>query len=373
MTKRLKIAHVVLALGVGGMEKVIVDIISRLDQEAFESRVYCVSRKGALSKYLEQRGINTVLVRGASFPFHLPFILAGMFKKDGIDIVHSYSGVYRDAALAGFIAKTAVVMHTDQGKFYPDSLKTRLNHRVFSMFRDKVTAVSEELRDFLIKEVGIPSKKVVRIYNGVDVKDHDISVDQAAKKKELGLSSDARVIGIVARLVPVKDHATLFRAFKKIREKTDNVKLLVVGDGQLRDVLKRLAEELGQAGDIIFAGNRSDVRELLYVMDIVCLSSLSEGLSLTLAEAMASKRAVVATGVGGNNELIESGKNGILVPPSDSDAMAEAIESLLGDNNKRASMGRMARIRIEEGFDINNIVDEYENLYFDLAKQKGLA
>jgi len=273
MDRTLKVAHVLGYLGVGGMEKVVVDIILRLDRQKICPVVFCVQGKGELSNTLEANRIKVGLLKKKDFPLSAAFALAKLFKSEKVDVVHSYSGVYRDATLAGMLAKIPIIIHTDQGKFYPDSRWTRFNHWFFSHFRDKVTAVSEELKDFLIQEVGIDRNKVIRIYNAVDVAEHDIRVNVSEKRKELGIPSGDKIIGVVARLVPVKDHNTLFLAFKRVRETFGKVKLLVVGGGPLRDILRKTASDLGEENDIIFLGKRKDVKELLHIMDLVCLSS----------------------------------------------------------------------------------------------------
>jgi len=370
MSKVLKVAHIVYSLRVGGLEKVATDIISHFDKEKINVSVFCVGKKGEYAKELEKHNIDVSLLNGCKYPLKNAFMLAQIFKKEKFDVVHSHSGVDRDAVLA-VLAGVHIIVHTDHGRFYPDSKWSRINHKFFSCFRDKVITVSDELKSFMSKEVGIKQDKLTRIYNGVDTNNNDIDVSK--KKKELGISSDDKIIGIIARLAPVKDHNTLFLAFKKVREKISNVKLLVVGDGSLRKTLKKEAVDLGEKDNIIFLGIREDVPELLQVMDVVCLSSTHEGHSITLTEAMASGKPVVATDVGGNSELVINKVTGLLVPPRNPDRMAEAIIELLKDDEMRKLMGEKARKRVEENFNIRNTVRQYEDLYFDLAKQKGIV
>lgn len=371
MRNKLKVAHVLVDLGIGGMEKVVVDIIKRFDKKRIQSIVYCLEKKGEYAERLEACNIEVYQLQKKKFPFGYAFALAGLFKKRRINVVHSHSGIYRDATLAGLIARIPAIMHTDHGRFYPNSQWTKFNHWLFSHFRNKIITVSDELKKFVISEVKINPNKVVRIYNGVNMADFCLCIDIDEKKKRIKISPDEKVIGIVARLVSVKDHETLFFAFKEVKEKFGNVKLLVVGDGPLHERLRLHSESLGLNEDIIFLGNRGDVAELLYIMDVVCLSSLNEGHSITLIEAMASKKAVVATNVGGNPESIEDGVNGILVPPRNHKKMAEAIIKLLKNDELRQSMGMSAKQRIKKHFNIDKVAMQYENLYFELTKLKG--
>ncbi|MBF0217288.1 MAG: glycosyltransferase [Candidatus Omnitrophica bacterium] len=370
--RQIKVAHVINSLSVGGMEKVVSDIIKRYDKRRIFSTVYCAESEGEYAEGLKEQGIEVRLVNNNRYPLEFAFRLVGIFQREKIDVVHSYSGIYRDATLAGVLAGVKVLMHTDQGKFYPDTRWTRLNHRFFSLFRDKIIAVSDELKEFLSKEVGIDPEKITRIYNAVDVGDYPVGIDAVKKKNEIGIKPEIMVIGMIARLVPVKDHLTLFKAFKEVKKTFHNVKLLVAGDGPLRGALEKAAIQMCGAGEIIFLGNRSDVSELLRIMDIVCLSSLSEGLSLVLAEAMASGVPIVATNVGGNAELVVDGSTGFLVPPGEVESMAEAILELLNGEAKRKEMGERGRERVVNDFNILNTVDSIERIYYDLADKKGI-
>jgi sugar transferase (PEP-CTERM/EpsH1 system associated) len=369
--KKLKIAHVVFSLKIGGLEKVVVDIISHLDRQKFESVVYCVGHKGVYAEALENRGIEVRLVNEQSFIKRI-VAFSTIFKNEKFDIVHSNSGVYRDATLAAIIARVPMIMHTDHGKFYPDNKITRLTHRFFSVFRDKIITVSDHIKDFIANEVRVNRTKIMRIHNGVNINEYDVVVDISRKKIDLGIALEKKVVGTIARLAPIKDHMTLLAAFEKIVKTHKDVKLLIVGDGPLREALCDKVVEFGIAHDVIFLGARNDVAELLKIMDIVCLSSLSEGLSMTLIEGMASGKPVVATRVGGNMELIIDKVTGYLVPPRDPKEMAEAISILLNDGSLRKVMGIKGKERIAQHFNINNVARKYEDVYFELAHKKGI-
>jgi len=370
MKRPLKVAHIVYSLEVGGLEKVATDIISHFDKEKINVSVFCIGKKGEYAKELEKHNIDVSLLNGRKYPLKNAFMLGQILKKGKFDVVHSHSGVDRDAVLGAMLAGVRIIVHTDHGRFYPDSKWSRINHKFFSRFRDKVITVSDELKSFMGNEVGVEQDKLTRIYNGVATNNLDIDVNK--KKKELGISPDDKVIGIIARLAPVKDHKTLFLAFKKVREKISNVKLLVIGDGRQKDILMKQADDIGEQKNIIFLGAREDVPELLQIMEVACLSSTHEGHSITLTEAMAAAKPVVATDVGGNPELVIDNVTGILVPPQNPDEMADALLKLLDNEKLRKSMGEAGRKRIKEKFSIENTVKEYEKLYFDLAKGKGI-
>jgi len=370
MKKIIKIVFVVNSLEIGGMEKMVVTLAKYLNRNKFYPIVYCLEKKGEFAYELEENNIELRLVKNKRFL--TAFILARVFKNDQVDIVHSQSGVYRDATLGARLAKIPIIIHTDHGKFYPDSKWTRFNHWLFSHFRDKVICVCDELMDFMKERVGLNHKKVIRIYNGIEVEKYKRGVDILHKKKKLGIEPHRKIVGVIARLVPVKNHLMLLHALKIVKRYFDDVLLLIIGDGPL---LKKLKEEVGRLHlerNVIFLGKRKDVEELLFLIDVVCLPSQAEGLSVTLMEAMASGRAVVATEVGGNSELIINGRNGFLIPPSNAKVMAERIVSLLENEALRRRIGEEAKRRINEIFNVSMMVKNYEKLYCALAKQKGI-
>jgi len=373
LNRPLNVAHIFTTLGTGGMEKVATDVIKNFNPRKVQPYVYCIAQEGKYADELKARGI---IVRTLE-RYHMPFIdiyyLLRVFKKDKIDIVHSHSGVYRDAVISGKLAGVKVIVHTDHGRFYPDLKWTRFNYRFFSRFRDRIITVSDELREFFIRDLGINPNIINRIYNGVDLKKYSTAMDIEVKKKELGIPGDYKVLGIVARLTDVKNHVYLINAFKEIKKRHQNVVLLVIGDGPLGAYLRETTEALSLTEDVWFLGDRRDVPELLQIIDIACLSSKHEGLSITLLEAMAAGRPVVATSVGGNPELVRDGVNGFLVPLNNHKKMAERVIRLLDDEILRKNMGSAGRKRVKEEFSIKDNALKYEDLYFEIASLKGVA
>lgn len=372
--KPIRVMHILPFLDKdGGMEKVLVDGLLNTDSERVDSMVCCVMERGELADRLEQGGIPVrVLSKRSRWDISYPLRLARLLKDQQVDVVHTYSGVYRDGCLAAHLANVPVNIHTDQGRFYPDNWKIRWTHRFMTRLRDQVISVSKELKDYLVNEVGLPPEKVTVIYNAVDTNAKSSSRNTNALRYELGLSRDRLTIGIIARLVPVKDHGTLLKAAGRVLTAVPQARLLIVGDGPLRAELEALTKILRISDHVLFLGHRNDVPDLLALMDVVVLCSLHEGSSLTLLEAMAAGRAVVATAVGGNPELILDGVTGLLVPARSPEALADAVVTLLRDPALRASMGEAGRARVKKYFSIEAMVQSYENLYESLFKQKGL-
>jgi glycosyltransferase involved in cell wall biosynthesis len=177
-------------------------------------------------------------------------------------------------------------------------------------------------------------------------------------------------VGIVARLDSIKNHALLLRALDRVREHLPCVRLLVIGDGPLHGELESLTARLNIRANVTFLGTRNDVPDLLAALDLFILSSISESLSLTLIECCAAGKPIVATDVGGNREIVRHGQTGLLVPPDDDGALANAITEILSDPARGTRMGRAARTRFEEEFTLEVMAAKYRTLYEDLAAKR---
>jgi glycosyltransferase involved in cell wall biosynthesis len=226
-----------------------------------------------------------------------------------------------------------------------------------------VIADSEKVRRQLVEGQGLPAAKVATILNGIDTARFGAAGDPAQARRALGLNGRGPVIGTVGRLEPVKDHATLLQAFRRVREAHPGAALVVAGDGPLREPLEAQARALGLAGSVTFLGRRSDVADWLGGLDVFVLSSVSEGLPLTVLEAMAAGVPVVSTDVGGIQEIIRAPGEGRLVAPRSPDSMAEAVLALLADEAARRAIGRAGRERVRAAFDLQRMVDAYETAY----------
>ena len=370
--RNIRVMHVLPALDAdGGMQKVLTDALLHFSGQRFQHEVCCLIEKGELGTRVEIAGVPVFLeTKKTWWDYSLPVRLMRLFKRRRTNVVHSYSGVYRDGCLGALLARVPVIVHTDHGKFYPDSRWTRLNHRFFSRFRDRVIGVSNGIGDFLVSEVGIAPQKVMTIYNGIDIAAYGKAVDRTAWLRMLSVPLDSLVVGMVGRLVPVKDHKTFFQAARLVLDALPTVRFLVVGDGPLESELKNDVQELGISNEVSFLGYRDDIPELMSLFDLAVISSLHESFSLVLAEANACGKAVVATRVGGIPELVEDGVTGILVPPKEPELLARAIVDLLQDSSRRQAMGLAGRARVEERFTIEKMVRSYESLYESLLEKK---
>jgi glycosyltransferase involved in cell wall biosynthesis len=269
----------------------------------------------------------------------------------------------------GRLAGVPLVICSERTMQTESKARYRLNRWTVGL-ADRVVAVSASVADFCIDHVGLPADKLVVIPNGVD-----LPVEPPASRQEtraelalsaaegLDLPPDAPVIGAVCRLDPLKGLNFLLQALARLA----GVWLVVVGDGPERDRLVALTVELGLAGRVCWAGQRRDVSRLLSAFDLFVQPSLHEGLPNAVLEAMAAGLPVVATAVGGTPEAVVDGVTGLLVPPADVEALAQALAGLLADPERRQRLGRAGRQRVAEHFSLAQMVAKTERLYRDLS------
>jgi glycosyltransferase involved in cell wall biosynthesis len=224
--------------------------------------------------------------------------------------------------------------------------------------------VSEDLKRHMVAE-GFGAENVAVIYNGIDPGPLPDAQGRIAARKQLGVPADSLVIGTIGRLDPVKDLATLLRALAQCSQEVQAL-LVIIGDGPERPALEALARELSVDSRVQFLGHRDDARQWLPACDVYVNSSVSEGVSLTILEAMAAGLPVIATRVGGTPEVV-TGECGLLVPARDAGALARALSELHRDLPRRASFGRAARSRVETHFTLDRMVREYADVYRSLT------
>ena len=306
----IHVVHVLHALGTGGMERGLTNVI-RNRSRGFEHSVVCLTQSGEMARLLPK---DTEVVEMHKPPGNSPrFVwrLSRTLKQLRPGVVHTRNWGGMDGVIAARVAGLRRVVHGEHGWDMADpegrNRKRRLARRWLSRWVSEYTCVSRDIERWLREEVRI-KRPVTQIYNGVDTEMLRPGDDGAAVRDELGIPGECFVAGIVGRLDPIKDHPTLFRALAALRAQGGDARLLVVGEGPEEDRLRAVAGE-----GVHFLGNRTDVPRVLQALDLFVLSSLNEGISNTILEAMAAGLPVVATRVGGNSELVEDGVSGRLV------------------------------------------------------------
>jgi sugar transferase (PEP-CTERM/EpsH1 system associated) len=374
--RKLKILHVLDSLDVGGMERVVISVANGLDSQRFEQTVCCVSQLGAAAHMLDERVRRYDLGKGEARAWLMPLRIARVLRRERPDIVHTQSWAGVDGALATALTRAARLVHSEHGRNLPyierEPLKRKLARRVVYHLADAVFTVSEEMRQYFCRETGFPLERMGVIHNGVDIAAIE-RADARGVREELGIAPDDCVIGTVARFQETKDLTTLVRAFAQLRQAHGNhrLKLLLVGDGAERQKLALLAAELGVAPAVIITGIRHDVPRLLRAMNIYALSSLSEGLPISVLEAMSAALPVVATNVGMLPELLREGENGLLVEPRAVAEMAECLSRLVADDELARRMGIAGRRKVGREYSLAAMLRRYEELYLSVSEQQG--
>jgi glycosyltransferase involved in cell wall biosynthesis len=289
--------------------------------------------------------------------------MARALREDGVDIVHCHNyGPLVYGALSARMSAQRGVVYTAHGAKTSARRATRRFQRLGLV--GPIVFVSEDARRVAVAAGAVDARGTRVILNGIDVDAY--ARDAACReriRRSLGVPAAAPVAGIVARLTPAKDHVNLFEAFVRVRRSLPDARLVVVGDGELRDDLHRAVRERALDDAVIFTGRRDDVADVLSAIDVFVLSSATEGLALTLIEAMAAGLPVVATRVGGNTEVVVEGETGRIVPPRDAAALAAALTETLSDAAGAREMGARGRRRAREKFGIAAMTEQYRALY----------
>ncbi len=365
----VSVLHVVLSLNPGGAERSVIDIIKRLVGHV-PCAVCCLDSTGAWASELMGLGVEvTALGRTAGFHPSLGFRLAAAADRRGATVLHCHQYTpFVYGQIAALIRRRLHVVFTEQGRLSdaPPSPKRRMINRLLGRLPGLTYAVSENLREYMIAE-GFPAHRVGVIYNAIDPGEAPALETREAVRRELGIRHDTVLIGTAARLDSVKDLTTLVEALAIVRRQCANAQLLIVGDGPERPRIDAAIVETGVSGAVHCVGYRADVRRLMSAMDVYVNCSVSEGISLTILEAMASMLPVVATSVGGNPEVVAAEETGLLVPARTAPALAAALIALCGSQQRRAALGTAGRARLEAVFAVDQMVETYRRAYDRLA------
>lgn len=363
----IPIAFILHVMQVAGAEVLVAETIRRAGNR-LRPVVICLDRAGQLGDTMRAEGVEVIaLGRRPGVDWRLARQLARELRARRIRVVHAhqYTPFFYAALAKPLLGHRTHLILTEHGRHYPDvvSARRRLANRwVLSRLADEVNAVARFSARALHEKDGFPQPIEV-IENGIDVGLYDPAADRRAAKRHVDLPDDRRHIACIARFHPVKDHAMLLRAFGQMAATVSDVDLVLAGDGQLRAELEAQVASLGISSRVRFLGVRGDVPDLLRAADLFALTSVSEGASITLLEAMASGLPSVVTGVGGNVEIVRDGIDGVLVPRGDHAAAARAFTRLLSEPDLAARMGQSARQRALETFQLDRTIARHLACY----------
>ena len=385
MTPPPRILFVTESLGVGGTETHLLDLLPGLRSAGFDVAVFCFTEKGTRASVLEDEGIE--VLASPSFGARKRSLLAplrivagqtklfALIKRWRPDIVHFFlPSPYLAGAPVAIAASVPIkVMSRRSMADYRGNwpfiapLEQRL-HRHMDAVIGNANAVTEELR-----QEGVPEQKLHLIYNGVRQSAETIS--RSAARQQLNIDPHDLVLSTIANLMPYKGHVDLIAALREIADRLPQPWLLLCAgrDGGSLAEISRVIKESGLERNVRLLGERRNVRQLLAASDISVLApTRNEGFSNAILESMAAGLPMVVTNVGGNAEAVSDGVTGIVVPPLDRNALADAILRLAREPALRQSMGALGRKRTAEEFSLEAAVEEYHALYVSLLADKAL-
>lgn len=346
------VVHVVNQLDVGGTEKLLVEFARHADRASFDLHFVSLTQRGALAADIEAHGWPvTALQQPPGVRPALPFRLARLLRRLRADVVHTHNTKPLLYAAPAARMVGAKVVHTRHGQRFQAKARQTFLFRQASRLAHRFVCVSEDSARQSVAE-GVAQAKLTTILNGIDV----------TRFTPAGPRAGGPVV-MVGRLSPEKDAANLLRAVAHVVRVEPDFRLKIAGDGPCADDVRQLAADLGVAAQVEFLGTVRDVPGLLREASLFVLPSLTEGVSLTLLEAMAQALPVVATRVGGTPEVVADGETGLLVPAANPEALGEAILRLRRDPALGERMGRAGRLRVEARFDVSRAVAAYEALY----------
>lgn len=374
----IKILQVLYDLRYGGSERLASLISYGLNSPPFTTMVLGVYGGGPLVHELHAHNIPyfSLDLRGPSAKGNLArkldlnLFLYQLLKWNQIDIVQVH-GAYllAQVLLAARMAGCKVIYTEHAKRSLQTTFRLRVLTRIACLACNHTVVVSEDLKNYMESQVGISSKDLRVIYNGVDLgkfdceSEHGVEDVTLLRMKSQGLI----LVGVVARFTDAKDHHNLFHAWHLVVQRTKQLRLVLVGDGELREALTRTAHELDIADSICFLGHREDVPSIIRSMDLMVLPSKREGLPLTILECMAMNKPVIATTVGGVSEIIKHGFNGYLIPPQDPVALSCAILEYMTKRDAFRELAMNGRKTVQRAFSMEITLDRYAMLYHEVC------
>jgi glycosyltransferase involved in cell wall biosynthesis len=361
------------SLCMGGAE-VLAARIARQLSERYDFHFACLDGLESLGEELRRDGFSVeVIGRKPGFDFGCVWRLSRWLRRQRIEVLHAhqYTPFFYGAA-ARYLARGTPVLFTEHGRFFPDlpSRKRSLANRMLLRKRDRVVGVGEAVRQALIHNEGIPAVRVGVVYNGIDLdRFAAVSGERERVRTELGIGADDFVLLQVARLDHLKDHLTALRTVALVAKQSPRVRLILVGEGPERGKIEAFVAEQRLGEQVRLLGLRTDVPRLLTAADAALLTSISEGIPLTLIEAMAARLPVVSTNVGGVSEVVKDGVTGFLAPSGDAEGLSRWVLRLIAEPALRHELGERGRTRAETHFSERQMLAAYAGLYEEMHRR----
>lgn len=358
------ILHLIETSGPGGAENVLINLVDKLDKNKYKSLI-CLLKDGWLNAQLAKRRFETtILPHTRTLDFSWLYHAIRFIRARNVSLLHAHEFAMNTySSMISSLVNIPCVATVHGKNYYTEKWRRKVAYR-FVAKQSKMVAVSKDIKNFLLDQVHIDEAKVITIHNGIDVDQYlPRHEGRERTRRELGVDENRPVIGTIGNLYSVKGHRYLLKAALTVTEQYPDTVFLFAGRGQMLDELQSQARALGIYNNVRFLGFREDVADLLDGFDIFVLPSLSEGLPLSILEAMAANKPVVATNVGGIPEVVVDGETGLLVPPMDSAALANAMLTLLNDPGIARTFVEKGAERVTARFSVQAMVTEYERLY----------
>jgi glycosyltransferase involved in cell wall biosynthesis len=369
----LNVLQLLVGFTVGGAEKLVLQLAPLMRERGFRTVVVCLKGPGVVGDLLQAQGFvaralgETRRTLGARF-----FDLFRLLRRERIQILHSHLFAANVVGrVVGKLAGVPVILSAVHGT--DDWMRPRhlLADRATAIFADRITTCSRAVLEYTAGKTGIPPARFVPVFNGVPLRGFQPPVDREEKRRTLGLTEGAVVCAAGRLDEPGKGFRYFLESAALLLGKGMRVDFCLAGDGPSRGSLEALARRLGLGERFKFLGERLDIPDIFAVADVVVVPSVSEGFGLTVVEAMAARKPVVASRVGGIPEIVEDGMNGILVPPGDSHALAAGIRRLLEDRALAETLARQGYATASERFPIERMADRLAVLYREVYTRKA--
>jgi glycosyltransferase involved in cell wall biosynthesis len=358
MSDKLTILQYITPSRLGGAEEYFLRLIKSL--RAAGHKVIVVTKRDTPLRYEIEKcdvELHAWHTHGKIDPVTLSR-LCRLIRRKRVDVINTHlTTASLLGAMAGRMTGVPVIAHVHAA-----------DSKTFFQFAHYLVAVAKGVEQHLTDQ-GVPAAKIHLLYYGVDLERYAHPLPVAEAKARLGLPAETRTIGIVGSLIDRKGHRFLLQALKQIEPQTGPVHAIFAGEGMLEENLREMAASFGMSERVHFLGFRRDVIEVVSALDVFALPSLKEGLSIAVMEAMALRRPVIATAIAGMPEVVRDGETGLLIPPGDVDALAQALLRLLNDPSFAERLANDGRHFLEQHFDQRDCLAEVERFYHKVASE----
>lgn len=374
--QKVNVLFVIIQMALGGSEQLVLNLIRNLDRNRFSPSVAWFFGDTVLEEFAALNIPLFHVPKSKRFDFNTMRHLAAILTENNIHVVNAHHFMSMVYSFYGCkVKRHAKLIYTEHSEWEVEAISKKWQLLGTGLLRcvDRTVGVSSAISDCLQRKFFILPSRLETIENGVNLKKFSTIENKLTIKEKLGFRPDDKIIGIVANLKKVKNHIFLLNAFKELAEEYDKAKLMLIGQGFKDDPentekeIKNFIEIHDLNNKVIMLGYRADIPELLSVMDVFCLTSKTEGLPISLIEAMASSLAVVGSDVPGIKNMIEHGCNGFLVPQNNTEILKNMLLDLVRNDSLRMSMGSQSKL-VANSYSMEYCIKNYENLFSEIGR-----